>query len=315
MRINIALCSDDNYSIPCLVCITSIFENNKDESCNVTVLTNGMSDNTKEKFLHLADVYGQRINIYPIDDACFKGLVTTSLFPKSIYYRYLLPQILSNEDKVLYMDCDIIVRHTLSSFYNLDIKGSPCAVVIDQNSDDPIIHNRVRTNSPYWNSGVILMNLKYWREYGLMKELVEFIDNNPDKCIFPDQDAMNILFDGKVVYAGVEYNCQSHWFYDISSSRISYKYWEKINQAVSDPVIIHYCEYIKPWYFKCYHPMKSEFLYYAKLHSFIGYNAFYRKIKITYYKKKIYQEFKRYIKLFMRLGKLLLKCIRRNKQC
>ena len=61
--------------------------------------------------------------------------------------------------------------------------------------------------------------------------------------------------------------------------------------------------------------MKSEFLYYAKLHSFIGYNAFYRKIKITYYKKKIYQEFKRYIKLFMRLGKLLLKCIRRNKQC
>ena len=134
-------------------------------------------------------------------------------------------------------------------------------------------------------------------------------------CIFPDQDAMNILFDGKVVYAGVEYNCQSHWFYDISSSRISYKYWEKINQAVSDPVIIHYCEYIKPWYFKCYHPMKSEFLYYAKLHSFIGYNAFYRKIKITYYKKKIYQEFKRYIKLFMRLGKLLLKCIRRNKQC
>ena len=84
MKINIALCSDDNYSIPCLVCITSIFENNKDESCNVTVLTNGMSDNTKEKFLHLADVYGQRINIYPIDDACFKGLVTTSLFPKSI---------------------------------------------------------------------------------------------------------------------------------------------------------------------------------------------------------------------------------------
>lgn len=313
MKINIALCSDDNYSIPCLVCITSIFENNKDESCNVTVLINGLSDNTKEKFLHLADVYGQRINIYPIDDTCFKGLVTTSVFPNSIYYRFLLPQILSNEDRVLYMDCDIIVRHALSSFYDLDIKDSPCAVVIDQNTDDPVILNRVRTNSPYWNSGVLLMNLKYWREYGLMKELVEFIDNNPDKCIFPDQDAMNILFDGKVVYAGVEYNCQSRWFYDIASSRVSYKYWEKINQAVSDPVIIHYCEYIKPWHVKCRHPMKSEFLHYAKLHSFIGYNAFNRRINITYYKKIIHQEFKRYMKFFMSLGKLFKYLLAVNK--
>ena len=49
MKINIALCSDDNYSIPCLVCITSIFENNKDESCNVTVLTNGLKKKYRKK--------------------------------------------------------------------------------------------------------------------------------------------------------------------------------------------------------------------------------------------------------------------------
>lgn len=298
MKINIALCSDDNYSIPCLVCITSIFENNKDESCNITVLTNGMSDNTKEKFLHLADIYGQRINIYQIDDVCFKGLVTTSVFPKSIYYRYLLPQILSSEDKVLYMDCDIIVRHGLSSFYDLDIKDSPCAVVIDQNSDDPIILNRVRTNSPYWNSGVLLMNLKYWRQYNLTKKLIEFINENPEKCIYPDQDAMNILFDGKVIYAGVEFNCQSRWFYDIATSRVSYKYWDNINKAVSDPVIVHYCEAIKPWHVRCCHPMKNEFIHYARLHNFIGYDFFYRKIKINHYRKIIYQELERYMKFF-----------------
>lgn len=50
MKINIALCSDDNYSIPCLVCITSIFENNKDESCNVTVLPMECLTIRKKKF-------------------------------------------------------------------------------------------------------------------------------------------------------------------------------------------------------------------------------------------------------------------------
>lgn len=314
MKINIALCSDDNYSIPCLVCITSIFENNKDEICNVTVLTNGMSDKTKEKFLCLANLYGQIINIYPVDDVCFNGLVTTSVFPKSIYYRYLLPQILSNEDEVLYLDCDIIVRHGLSPLYNLDIKDSPCAVVIDQNSDDPIILNRVRTNSPYWNSGVLLMNLKYWRQYCLINKLVDFINENPDKCIYPDQDAMNILFDGKVLYAGIEYNCQSRWFYDIETARVSYKYWDNIKKAVSDPVIVHYCETVKPWNVGCCHPMKTEFVHYAKLHNFIGYDAFYRKIKINRFKKIICQEFKCYIKIFVYFGKLFypLKSIRRK---
>ena len=271
---NIVFCTDENFVIPCLVSITSVLENNKDEDCCIFVLTNGISEKSVSKFGLLADKYGQKINIVRVDDSYFEGLVTPPYFPRSIYFRYLIPQILKTEQKALYLDCDIIVRGNLKAFYDRCIEGKPCSVVIDQNSDDVVIKNRVMTSSPYWNSGVLLMNLQYWRENDVTRRLVEYIGKNPDKCIYPDQDAMNILFDGLVDYAGCEYNCQSHWMNDLASSRVSVNHWDEIKKAVSNPVIVHFCEINKPWLPICSHPLKNEYLHYAYLCKFIAFDSF-----------------------------------------
>lgn len=292
---NIVLCTDENFSIPCLVCIVSILENNKNNVCNIFVLTDGLEDSTVGKFKHLSNLYKQKIDIIKINENYFDGLVVSSFYPRSIYYRYMIPNVLENEDRALYLDCDIIVKSSLSSFYNMDITDVPCAVVIDQSADDILIKNRIETSSTYWNSGVLLMNLNNWRQYGLTKKLVDFINENQDKCIYPDQDAMNILFDKNVAYADVKYNCQVDWFYDINKVRVSKKYWNSIKQAVNNPVIIHYCERIKPWHPLCNHPKKDDFMRYAYMHKFIGFANFYRRIKVEYLKTLCQSLFKRIV--------------------
>lgn len=108
---NIALCADENFTIPALVCITSIFENNKDDS-HIYVLTDGISDKAKGKFCKLSETYNRQIDILTIDKSVFDGLIVNERFPVSMYYRFLLPQMLPNENKILYLDCDIIVRHS-----------------------------------------------------------------------------------------------------------------------------------------------------------------------------------------------------------
>lgn len=273
---NIALCTDENFVIPCLTCITSILENNKDDECHVFVLTEGLTEYSVEKFKKLSVCYSQAIDVRTIETDRLRGLKVRPPFPVSMYFRFLLPEILNEEEKVLYLDCDIIVRHSLSDMYNMDLTEKACAVVIDQHCDDVLMQNNVRISSSYFNSGVMLMNLDYWRNNNIANELIDFIYNNPERCIYPDQDALNIVLDSKVEYMNPTYNFQHYWAVSFHMSKTSYLRHKEIIEASEDPVIVHFCSQ-KPWHIKCYNPYKSEFYRYNKLHPFVG-NAMKNKI-------------------------------------
>lgn len=66
MKLNFALCTDEKFVIPTLVTITSILENHKGHECVVTVLANGISDQSADKFHILSRCYGQRIDVHNI---------------------------------------------------------------------------------------------------------------------------------------------------------------------------------------------------------------------------------------------------------
>lgn len=267
---NIALCTDENFSIPALVCITSIFENNKDEDCHVYVLTDGLSDSARNKFSKLAEVYCLGIEIIDIDRHIYDGLIVNERFPISMYYRFLLPEMLPDENKILYLDCDIIVRHSLKKLYDTSLDGKALAAVVAQSCDDIVWTNQLKLNSPYFNSGVILMNLNYWRQNNSFNKLISWVANNPDKCMLPDQNALNVIFDGYVEYLDYTYNYQEAWF-NIESTKIHYSKWNTIKEIGKDPIIIHYCEAEKPWFEECKNPFKSEWVKYANMHNFIDY--------------------------------------------
>lgn len=250
----------------CCICITSIFENNKNLECRIYILSEAISENSRKQINTIADKYNQEIIIKIIDGITLNNLKVSNRFRKSIYFRFLIPNILYNEARALYLDCDIIVNGSIKDLESISLENYACAVVEDQCGDDIRNHNRIEIDDTiYFNSGVLLMNLDYWRENKIAEKCIDFIYNHPDKCLFPDQDALNVILHNKVKYLSYSYNFQA-LFYEKNNNRLLHRSkWDNINEYSKSPIIVHYSCDIKPWYIECKHPKKDLFLYYKEL--------------------------------------------------
>lgn len=287
--IEIGLCTDDRYIMPAGVCITSIFESNKKFQIRIHLLTDGLSVENIQRLKKLEKDYGQTIEIHVIDSTLFDCFPTIGQYNKSIYYRYLLPMVLdSSINKVLYLDSDIIVVNEISVLWNIDLKDYFCGVIIDANNNDITIRNRLNirkthlsTEDEYFNSGVLLMNIDLWRANGLFNELVTFVSENKDICRFyPDQDALNCVFVKKILFLPIQYNLQEKFLYIKEHIYIDKVYWESIDYAIENPVIIHYSSVEKPWHKECTHPWKCIFDYYRERSRWSLYSDYFKSDKI-----------------------------------
>lgn len=270
MKINLALCCDDNFVIPTLVCLTSVFENDNGSSFDVYIVTAGISIVNEEKFQKLSKLYGHSIKIIKISAEISGKFHTRGRYAYATYFRYYLPDII-NADKVIYLDGDIIVRHDIEELWNFDIDDFACAAVEDQRCSDVTMYNRFYLETAYFNAGVLLINLKYWRCHNISEKLIKYTIKNKDLCFYQDQDALNVVLSGQVLYLPYNFNFQELWYLDEKSNPAHFSKWSEIRKFKDSPFIIHYCVSEKPWFYECKHPLRNEWIKYAKMHTFIGY--------------------------------------------
>ncbi len=286
-NIHIGLCTDERYSMPCGVCLTSIFENNKDVEIAITILTNYLSLKTKKKMKETADRYGQKLRIIEINDSIFDTYPVTEQFQKSIYYRFLFPDLLTDCDKLLYLDVDTIIIKGLQSLYDTDISNYLCGVVIDSACDDIRQINRVSVHGDYFNSGVLLMNLHEWRKQNVARRCMEYLKEFPEKCVYPDQDALNVILDGALIFLPIEYNLQEHFLVEKNELLLRETRWNQIESAIMRTAIIHFSGDLKPWHWECSHPFSSVFDKYKKMSAWSGISKTYKSNKGVTKKIKI----------------------------
>ena len=200
MIINIGLCTDEHYTMPCGICITSIFENNKNNSVCIHLICENLQEKTIKQYMELDKKYNQQIKIYPIDSSMFNDLPISNRYKKSIYFRLLFPSILSMDiTTLLYLDSDIIVLKDLSPLMQTPLNDLACGVVEDQFSDDIRNKNRINKYDAYFNTGVLLINLEVWRKQDITTKCIQFMHLHPELSIFPDQDALNIVLNNNIV--------------------------------------------------------------------------------------------------------------------
>lgn len=193
---DIVHCIDDGYVAQCGVTITSVCVNNVNEVILFHILTTDLSASNREVLKKIVDKYRQKIIFYNVDEHLLSKCPVREGDHVSLatYFRILMPDILpKNLNKVLYLDCDLLVCKSIKSLWDTDILNYSLGAVYDGGTDDIRTYNRLKYDSlqGYFNAGVLLVNLAYWREFQISNKLLMFIEQYPERLMFWDQDALN----------------------------------------------------------------------------------------------------------------------------
>ena len=147
----------------------------------------------------------------------------------TVFLRYFVEDFVE-EDKALYLDCDIVVTRDLSSLFETELGDAPIAAVKD-------LGGEVYFGEQIFNSGVLLINVNYWRENDIAGQLIEMTDSLHDKVTQDDQSILNMLFENRWMELPFAYNCITlhTTFSDYEPEKGLY------------PPVIHYLTERKPW--------------------------------------------------------------------
>ncbi len=252
---NIALSTDDNYAKYAGVVIASILYNNKDEELNFYILDGGITDDNKEKINNLKIIAPCNISFVKIDDSLFedyKKIKTHKYINIATYYRLKLSSLLPNVDKVLYLDCDVIVNSNLSELYGTDIENFYAAGVKDIACQTHNKKPKLKENSLYVNAGMLLFNLAKIRIDNIEQEYLEYTKENFEHIFIGDQQIINVVLQGHIKQLADEWNLQSSNF---------------INRSIylRNPKLIHYIGKQKPWVFASLNYYKDLYFKYLQM--------------------------------------------------
>lgn len=264
-KLNILCATDDNYVPYCGIMLTSVFENNRKNEVNVYVIIDKpLSTHNENRFRKLSSKYGRKIEYLMIEKSQLSQFPTKGMDYWSIamYYRIFAEELLPQDiDKIIYLDCDIIVRSSLIPLWNIDLTNKAVGVVSDIFTYFDDIYERLHypKRTGYFNSGVLLMNLDYWRSHKICKQCLKYLEENYERLFANDQDVLNAVLWDKKVELPISYNYQiqfeKKYFYYKESEALQ----QEIGRTKGTATIIHYADPIKPWSIMYYRmPYKRE---------------------------------------------------------
>lgn len=239
--IHICTSSDNNYAPYAGTMFASILLNSKkDESFVFHLLDGGISPIEKMRMEKLKKIRDFEIIYYPMNNEEFTNCPLTYL-TIATYYRLKIASILKNVSKVIYLDCDMIVKQPLSDLWNTDISTFWVAGVQDPISNENMKRMGIPEGNYYFNAGMLVINLDKWREDGVEKKIFEYLDHHAEKLQFQDQDVLNKVLYSKSLEVPLKWNSQ----YCVGG-------YQKIDKAeyfksLKNPAIIHYIMSDKPW--------------------------------------------------------------------
>ena len=244
--LNIAYAINEAYVDYCIVSMASILKNNSGKQISFHILTDHLSAKAKSKIQNLITHHNLGgATFYEISDSKVSHLALNG-WGKYAWYRLFLPELLDSRiDKVLYLDTDTIICGDISDLFATDLRDHSLAGCMDIMGFYDGIFQRVGYPKEYGYicSGVILMNLDYFREHDLSTKIMDFSTLHPERINFPDQDAINCVCHTSMKLLPLKYDMLAPFFTDEAFIK---SHTEEVKDMLHDPRIIHYAG-CNPW--------------------------------------------------------------------
>ena len=240
--IHVAFVCDEAFALPTGVAMTSLVSAQKGASrLAIHVVSSGLSDGSKTRLGSLARE-GVEVDIREVDGAPFAAVTSNNVHVTSTaMFKFKLPEIFPELDRILYLDGDIVVRGDLTELWRTPLEDALVAAVEDEQAKrfGGKTHQQ-RIDYPYeryFNSGVMLVNLAAWRREGIPARLLDYRLHG--KNDFMDQDALNSVLGDRTVFLDARFNTLS--------TSLRYEDEPTRNRLESEAVIYHYASSEKPW--------------------------------------------------------------------
>ena len=242
-QMKVAVTVDEKYLYPLKVMLHSLFTT-QEENVVVYLLHTQIKEELLIQMEDFCASYGAKLQVVKMENTMFANAPIRLYFTIEMYYRLLLPWILPREDKILYLDPDLVVINSLKDFWNMNLGDYEIAGIRER----LLITKEHRKNlglaseTVYLNSGVLLMDLAKIRKNKTMDDIQKVLTEKEKVFIYPDQDLLNVLWEGQMRQVEDGYNLNPNICY--LKEYMQMLTMKGMRKCAS---ILHYMGAEKPW--------------------------------------------------------------------
>lgn len=247
-KFHIAYACNEAYAPYVAVSLLSLVEsqpNVPDTVWKIHVLTDGLSTKQQQR---LKETHASRqdfeLVIHHVEKSLIDGL-PQERFTHITYYRLILPQLLQDAKRVLYIDTDCLILRDLSPLFTMPLHNTVAAVgKYDAKAD--IKRLGLPKDAFYFYAAPLLINIAKWNIQDATSKAFEWLHKHKGILKFPDMDALNALFHDDCTALPMHYNVVP----EFTTNKELFKdkrYKDDLYQCLFEPSVVHYAS-CAPWY-------------------------------------------------------------------
>lgn len=256
--IHVAFVSDRNYFDFVLIAVTSMLHYHRNGKIVIHLIHPDLSDMDLSLMHEMQKVFSFEFEAHHLDKNQFaKGFGIS----RPILWRLAIPELISEADRIIYLDCDLVFCDDILKLWSFDLRGMSIAAVGDR------VGRKVTTPClnplKYFNSGVMLWDLKQMREKNAMKQWQTVFREHNCRLQYADQTLLNLVHRDDSILLPQNWNLHNSIYRNLPLEGM-YTIEETID-AIRNPGIVHFTGHHKPWIFWkfTHHPYANRFWHFA----------------------------------------------------
>ena len=266
MLLNIACSSDEAY-VPHTAAMLNSLRNSNPRACIDLHYLYGhnLSAASRWKLNQFCKKLDINVSWVEVPQQLITGLPGSGYISDVVWHRIFMPELMPQLDRVLYLDCDVLVLDQLDELYTTDL-GKHYFGAVTNIVPEKFRHRARELGLPgpeaYFNAGVALWNLDILRRENFTNTLLEYVEKHLPQLLWLEQDAMNALFWSKRLNVHPRWNVQNGIFASSWGTQLLPR--DTLAETISHPGIIHFegGAIAKPWHFLSNHPYKQLYTQY-----------------------------------------------------